>query len=75
MIQADGALVDIAQLSSEFLEQNMMKAPRHPPSSADLASSNIYLFSDIKGRLAGLSFENADELLERVRGVLRGSKK
>jgi hypothetical protein len=32
----------------------------------------LYRVGDIKGYLAGLSFENGDELLESVQGVLKG---
>jgi hypothetical protein len=35
-----------------------------------LAPSDFYLFAYAKRSLAGLSFENADELLEAVQGVL-----
>jgi hypothetical protein len=52
-----------------------MKAAPHPPYSPDLAPPDFYLFGHIKGCLAGLSFENADELLESVRAVLRGIEK
>jgi histone-lysine N-methyltransferase SETMAR len=52
-----------------------MKAAPHPPYSPDLAPSDFDLFGYIKGCLAGLSFENADELLESVRDGLGGFKK
>jgi hypothetical protein len=40
-----------------------MKPAPHPRHSPDLARLNFYLFGDVKGRLAGLLFQNADELL------------
>jgi hypothetical protein len=55
----------------------MKSAPHspHPPYSPDLAPSDFYLFGDVKGRLAGLSFEDADQLLAAVQGVLGGIEK
>jgi hypothetical protein len=52
-----------------------MKAAPNAPYSPDLASSDFYLFGDIKGCLRCLLFENADELLESVRPVLGGIEK
>jgi hypothetical protein len=49
-----------------------MTVTPHPLYSPDLAPPDFYLFDSLKGCLAGLSFENADELLERVRRVLSG---
>jgi hypothetical protein len=52
-----------------------MKSAPHPPYSADLAQSDFYLFGHIKRCLAGLSFEDADQLLAAVEGVLEGIEK
>jgi hypothetical protein len=52
-----------------------MKAAPHPPHSPDLVPSDFCLFGYIKGCLACISFENADELLESVRRVLAGIEK
>jgi hypothetical protein len=54
-----------------------MKSAPHPPYpySPDLAPSDFYLFGYVKKCLAGLSFEDADQLLAAVEGVLEGSKK
>jgi hypothetical protein len=47
-----------------------MKSASYPPSSSDLAPSDFYLFGHVKRYLAGLSFEDADQLLTAVEGVL-----
>jgi hypothetical protein len=43
--------------------------------SADLAPSDFYLFGYVKRRLAGLLFEDADQLLAAVEGVRDGIEK
>jgi hypothetical protein len=52
-----------------------MKSAPHPPYSLDLALSDFYLFGYVKRCLAGLSFEDADQLLAAVEGVLGGIEK
>jgi hypothetical protein len=52
-----------------------MKTARHPLYSPDIAPSDYGLFGYVKGCLAGLSFESADELLEGVQGPLDGIEK
>jgi hypothetical protein len=52
-----------------------MNSAPHPPHSPDLAPSNFYFFGYVKRCLAGLSFENADQLLAAVEGVLEGIEK
>jgi hypothetical protein len=52
-----------------------MKSARHPPYSPDLAQSDFYLFRYVKRCLAVLSFENADQFLAAVEGVLEGIAK
>jgi hypothetical protein len=47
-----------------------MKSAPHPPYSHDLAPSDCYVFGNVKRWLAGLSFEDADQLLAAVEGVL-----
>jgi hypothetical protein len=42
------------------------------PYSLDLVPSNFYLFGFVKRCLAGLSFEDEDQLLAAVEGVLEG---
>jgi hypothetical protein len=52
-----------------------MKSASHPPYSPDVAPSDFYLFGYVKRYLAGLSFEDADQLLAPVEGVLEGIEK
>jgi hypothetical protein len=47
-----------------------MKSAPHPPYSLDLAPLDFYLFGYVKRCLAGLLFEDADQLLAAVEGVL-----
>jgi hypothetical protein len=52
-----------------------MKSAPHPPYSSDLAPSDFYLFGYVKRCLAGLSFEDADQLLAEVESVPEGIEK
>jgi hypothetical protein len=52
-----------------------MKSAPHPPYSLDLAPSDFYLFGYVKRCLAGLSFEDADQLLAAAEGFLEGMEK
>jgi hypothetical protein len=52
-----------------------MKSAPHPPYSPDLAPLDFYLFGDVKKCLAGLSFEDTDQFLAAVEGVLEGIEK
>jgi hypothetical protein len=52
-----------------------MKLAPHPPYSPNLAPSDFYLFGYVKRCLAGLSSEDADQLLAAVEGVLEGIEK
>jgi hypothetical protein len=47
-----------------------MKSAPHSPCSPDLAPSEFVLFGYVKRCLAGLSFEDADQLLAAVESVL-----
>jgi hypothetical protein len=47
----------------------------HIPYSHDLAPSDFYFFGYAKRCFAGLSFEDADQLLTAVEGVLGGIEK
>jgi hypothetical protein len=52
-----------------------MKSAPYPPYSPDLAVSDFYLFGYVKRCVAGLSFEDADQLPAAVEGVLEGIEK
>jgi hypothetical protein len=49
-----------------------LKSAPHSPYSPDLAPSDFALFGDVKRCLADLSFEDPDQLLAAVEGVLEG---
>jgi histone-lysine N-methyltransferase SETMAR len=72
---ADNARQHTAKLSTQYFNDNRMKSAPHPPYSLDLAPSDFYLFQYVKRCLAGLSFEDADQLLVAVEGVLEGIEK
>jgi hypothetical protein len=52
-----------------------MKSAPHSPYSPDLAPSDFYLFGYIKRCLAGLSFDDTDQLLATVEDFLEGIEK
>jgi hypothetical protein len=52
-----------------------MKPAPHPPYSPDLAPSDLYLFTGVKGCLTDLSSEGAEQFLEAVQIVLDGTVK
>jgi hypothetical protein len=52
-----------------------MQSTPHPLYSPDLAPSDFYFFGCVKKYLAGLSFDDADQLLAAVEGVLAGIEK
>jgi hypothetical protein len=52
-----------------------MKSVPQPPYFPDLTSSDFYLFEYVKRCLADFSFEDADQFLAAVEGVLEGIEK
>jgi hypothetical protein len=52
-----------------------MKSAPHSPYSPDLALSDFSLFRYAKRCLAGFLFEDADQLLAAVEGILQGIEK
>jgi hypothetical protein len=75
LVHADNVCPHTAKLSAQYFNENRMKSAPHPPYCPDLAPSDFYLFGYVKGCLAGLSFEDADQLLAAVEGVLEGIDK
>jgi hypothetical protein len=72
---ADSARSRTAKLSTQYFNENRMKSAQYPPYFPDLAPSDFYLFGHGKRCLEGLSFDDADRLLETVEGVLEGLEK
>jgi histone-lysine N-methyltransferase SETMAR len=75
LVHADNARPYTAKLSTQYFNKNRMKSAPHPPYSPDLVPSDFYLFGYVKRCLAGLSFEDADQLLAAVEDVLEGIEK
>jgi histone-lysine N-methyltransferase SETMAR len=75
LVHADNAGLHTAKLSTQCFNENRIRSAPHPPYSSDLAPSDFYLFGYVKKCLAGLSFEDADQLLAAVEGVLEGNEK
>jgi histone-lysine N-methyltransferase SETMAR len=72
LVHDDNARPHTARLSTQYFNENRMKSAPHPPYSLNLAPSDFYLFGYVKRCLAGLSFEDTDQLLAAVEGVLEG---
>jgi hypothetical protein len=70
LVHADNARPHAAKLSTQYFNDNRMKSVSIHPYSPDLAPSNFYLVGNAKRSLTGLSFEDADQLLAAVEGVL-----
>jgi histone-lysine N-methyltransferase SETMAR len=71
LVHADNVRPHTNQLSTQYFNENRMKSAPHPPYSPDLAPSDFDLFGDVKRCIAGLSFEDADQLLAALEGVER----
>jgi hypothetical protein len=75
LMHADNVRPPIAKLSTQYFNENRMKSALYPPYSPDLAPSDFYLLGYVNSCLAGLLFEDADQLLAAVEGVLEGIEK
>jgi hypothetical protein len=75
LVYVDDARLHTVKLSTQYFNDHRMKSTLHPPCSPDLAPSDFYIFGHIKRCLTGLSFEDADQLLAAVEGVLEGIEK
>jgi transposase len=75
LVHANNARPHTAKLLTQYFNENRMKSAPHPPYFPDLAPSGFHLFWHVKRYLAGISFEDADQLLAVVEGVLEGIEK
>jgi hypothetical protein len=75
LVHANNARPHIAKLSTQYFNENRMKSVLHPPYFPDLAPSDFYLFGYVQRCLAGLSFEDAYQLLAAVESVRKGIEK
>jgi hypothetical protein len=75
MVHANNTRPHTARFQVEFFEDNRMKMPQHPPSSTDIAPSDLFPCRYVKGCLAGRSFVNGEEPVEAIRGILDSIEK
>jgi histone-lysine N-methyltransferase SETMAR len=72
VLHFDNASPHSASATASFLSSHRMKRAPHPPFSPDLAPSDFYLFGKVKTALNGAEFEDEQELLDGVMGILNG---
>jgi hypothetical protein len=68
-VHADNTRPHTAKKVNKFLAGNDMKRAPCPPYSPDLAPWGFYFFEYIKGRLACVSFEEPDQLLQAIDAI------
>jgi hypothetical protein len=67
VLHMDKASPHRARFTTRNLKENRITASPHPAFSPDLAPSDFFLFSALKGSLSGRIFESPDELVEATR--------
>jgi hypothetical protein len=72
LVHVDNARPHTTKLSAQYFNENRMKSTPHPPYSRGLAPSDFYLLGYVKRCFASISFDDADQLLVAVEGVLEG---
>jgi hypothetical protein len=72
LVHADNAHPHTATLSTQYFNENRIKSAPHTPYSPDLVPSDFHRFGYVKRCLACLSFEDADQFLTALEGVLEG---
>jgi hypothetical protein len=75
LVHANNARPHTAKFSTQYFNENRMKSAPPPPSSPDPAPSDFYPFGYVNKCLAGLSFQDADQLLAAAEGVLERIEK
>jgi histone-lysine N-methyltransferase SETMAR len=75
LMHADNVRPHTAKLSTQYFNENRMRSVPDPPYSPDFAPSEFYLFGYVKRCFPGLSFEDANQFLAAVEGVLECIKK
>jgi hypothetical protein len=66
VLHMDNASPHRALVTSQNREEKGNRHGPHPAFSPDLAPSEFFLFGALKARLAGCTFESADELVEAI---------
>jgi hypothetical protein len=62
----------MAKLAMDFIDANRMTRAPHPLYSPDFASSDFFLFGDVKRQLSECSVDHADDLPTLVQEILDG---
>jgi hypothetical protein len=70
MVHVDNASPHTAQMTRNFFMHNGFRKLAHPPSSADIAPSDFYLFGKVKNELIGKSNHDEHELFLEVTELL-----
>jgi hypothetical protein len=70
-VHADNACSHTAKKVAELLAGNGMKRAPHPPYPPDLARCDFCLFGDVKGKIAGASFEEPDQVLQAIDAIFQ----
>jgi hypothetical protein len=73
-VHTDNARRHTAKMVTEFLAGNGMKKAPHPPYSLDLAPCDFHLCGHSKGMLAGVSFEEPNQLLSVIDAIFQSSE-
>jgi transposase len=74
-VHEENARPHTAKKVTEFLAGNRMKRAPHPPYSPDLAPYDFDLFGYIKDRLAGASFEEPDQIFQKIDAIVQSIEK
>jgi hypothetical protein len=61
-------------MSRDYIGLNRMKQAPHPLYSPDLAPSDFFIFTDVKGKLTGYRAETPSELIVRIRVIWQKSR-
>jgi hypothetical protein len=59
-----------AKMSRDYIGLNRIKQASHPPYSPDLASSDLFFFGYVRGKLMEYRAETPSELLVCIRVIL-----
>ena len=75
ILHFDNARPHIANKVKNYFDENGFERAPQPPYSPDIAPSDFFLFGYIKNKLKGRKFNSVDQLLDKVKSILKGIKK
>jgi hypothetical protein len=70
VIHADNSSCHTANSVLDFVSQRKVRFAPHAPYSLDIASSDFFLFGDLKRELRGFRFQTGEELLVEIRKLM-----